>query len=410
MRIDGKGFLATLGLCTLVLAVLTVWLWPRLAGSDARAMAGRLGLLLGTQLSLAATFLFAVNALGGFYTSWGELFGTASAKYTIVNRGASDAARADARALTGAFARTGGSRPGRGSGRGGSGSGPGRSASGESFIAAELGGLRSGLNAGLQIYPPTDYTSRTDAHRHYPVEVVNLTGGAPSLAAAVYQQVANTYQVMVVVVTDTPASAPTSAAPGASSVPAATTTPATSTASGSAPASGFVSTGSTGATRSTGSTGATDATPLLAIPISGVNVPHGEQGQLFWSQDLQGALRAHYRVDASAPDWGMAGVGQDGTAAVNLAVQDPSHYGLAAAGGDWTHTAAPDSWPGIDTYLASVPLPDVALLYDPTAGDVPAMIQASSGALRVIRHPGLTLVGELDWLGRSLETNADVRV
>ncbi|MBR7832331.1 hypothetical protein KDL01_03625 [Actinospica durhamensis] len=391
MRIDGKGFLATLGVCTLVLAVLTVWLWPRLAGSGAKALAGRVGLLLGTQLSLAATFLFAVNALGGFYTSWGQLFGTASAKYTIVNRGASDAAKADARALTGASARTGGggSGGGRGSGRGGPGSGSGGLAATKSFIAAELGGVRSGLSASLQIYPPTDYASRAEAHRHYPVEVVNLTGGSPSLASAIYQQVANTYQVMVVVVTGTSDAAPAS--------PTATV----STASAG-------STASTSSTASTAPTGSTGSASLLTIP--GVNVPHGEQGQLFWSQDLQGALRAHYRVDASAPDWGMAGVGQDGTAAVNLAVQDPSHYGLAAAGGDWTHTAASESWPGIDTYLASVPMPAVALLYDPTVGDVPARIQASSGALRITRHSGLTLVDELDWLGRSLEANADVRV
>jgi hypothetical protein len=319
MRIDGKGFLVLLGVCTLVLAVLTVWLWPRLAGRDRKALAGRIGLLLATQLSLAATFLFTVNALGGFYTSWGQLFGTASAKYTVTDKGAADPALGDAKAL--------GTIPG----------------------ALQLTGPRSGVTEALQVYPPAGYTGRADAQRAYPVEVVDSTGIPVGPDPSVYQQVANTYQVIVVIV-------------GAGS-------------------------------------------PGPAVP--GVNVPHGAQGELFWAQDLQGALRARYRVAADPADWAVVGDGQDGTAAINLAVQDPDHYGLAAAIGDWTHTDAQQSWPGIDTYLASVPPPDVGLLYDPAAGAVPAKLQASTGAMRITRQQGLSLTGALDWLGQSIDANAD---
>lgn len=324
MRIDSKGFLVLLAVCTLVFAVLTVWLWPRVAGTGPRALSGRIGLLLGTQLSLAATFLFTVNALGGFYTSWGQLFGTASAKYTVTDNGPAHPAGYDAKALTAA---------------------PGD---------LSLSGLRSGLTAAVQVYLPAGYTGAQE-HRSYPVEVVDLTGGAQGLSTGAYQQVASTYQAVVVVV--------------ATSGAAASNTP------GSA-----------------------------AIP--GVNVPHGEQGELFWAQDLQGALLARYRVEAGAPDWGIAGVGVDGTAAINLAVQDPAHFALAAAAGDWTHTDAPQSWPGIDTYLESVPLPQVSLLYDPSAGAVPAKLEASAGAMRVTQQQGLTLAGELDWLGQSIDANA----
>ena len=66
MGIMSKAFLLLLGLVTLALALLTLRLWPRLAGHGARPLAGRIGLLLGTQLSLAATFLFTVNAFGGY--------------------------------------------------------------------------------------------------------------------------------------------------------------------------------------------------------------------------------------------------------------------------------------------------------------------------------------------------------
>jgi len=330
MRIDGKAFLLLLGAGTLALGVATVWLWPKLAGSGAKALTGRISLLLGTQLSLAATFLFAVNAWGGFYTSWGQLFGTASAKYTLVDQGTANADRYDVQALDG-VSRS--SRP----------SHLGRS------LGASLSGLRSGLTAGLQIYPPSDYAARREEHHRFPVEVVDLTGGATGLSAPEYQQIANTYQVMVVVVT-----------------------------------------------------GDTQEIP-------GVDVPDSEQGQLFWAQDLQTALSAHYRIDPYAPDWGIAGVGQDGTAAVNLAVQDPSHYGLAAAAGDWTHTDPLQSWPGVDKYLASVPMPGISLLYDPTPGDVPQKLRASSGALRITQQRGLTLLGELRWLGKSIDANADAR-
>ena len=409
MRIDGKGFLVLLGVGTLALAVLTVWLWPRLAGSGARQLTGRIGLLLGTQLSLVATFLFTVNALGGFYTSWGQLFGTASAKYTVVDRGQPDAAKDDAQSLAGLLdpgAPTrghgghgggveGGGSVGTGTGTGGGGGLGFGSSDGSTppYATAELTGLRSGLTADLQIYPPTDYTSRADDRRRYPVEVVDLTGGTTGLSGAAYHQIADTYQVMVVVVADPAGS-------GGSAGSAGSTDSAASTRSAG-------SAGSTAAVSAPASATASGSASSLAIP--GVNVPHGAQGQLFWAQDLQAALRAHYRLDASAPAWGVAGLGQDGTAAVNLAVQDPADYGLAAAGGDWTHTAAQQSWPGIQTYLASVPLPDVSLLYDPTTGGVPAKLQASSGALRISRRAPLTLAEELDWLGASLDANTDVR-
>jgi hypothetical protein len=89
--ITSKDFLILLGLVTVAFAVATLWLWPRLAGHGPRPLAGRIGLLLGTQLSLAATFLFAVNAAGGFYTSWSQLLGDSSSKYHLNNAGAAAA-------------------------------------------------------------------------------------------------------------------------------------------------------------------------------------------------------------------------------------------------------------------------------------------------------------------------------
>jgi hypothetical protein len=321
--IISKEFLILLGLVTGILAVATVWLWPRLAGHGAGPLAGRIGLLLGTQLSLAATFLFAVNAAGGFYTSWSQLFGDSSSQYRLSNAGVSAAAVHDTRQLiVGADGRD------------------------------RLTGVRSGVSAEISVFTPAGYVSAPDAAKRFAVEVVDLTGGEGDQALPNFQQLADSYRLIVAVVTDS---------------------------------------------ASTGS-------------IPGVNVPEGTQGELFWSQDLRTALAAHYRVAASSADWGVAGVGPSGGAAINLAVQDSARYALAAAVGNWTGAPAQDSWPGIDKYLAAVPTPSVRLLYDSTAPNIPGKIRATDGQLQVATQSGLSLTSALDWLGASIEADEETAV
>lgn len=315
MNIVGKGFLLLLGFITLASAVLTLWLWPRLAGRGIRPIAGRIGLLLGTQLSLAATFLFTINALGGFYTSWAQLFGDSSTQYHLKNAGEPGAAAHNNQQLI------------IGSdGRG------------------QLVGVRSAVSAQVEVFTPGEYTSQGAAAKRFPVEVVDLTGGYGAQRLPDFQQLAGTYHVIVAVVT-----APT--------------------------------------------------------VVPGVNVPEGAQGELFWSQDLRTALTAHYRVDASPADWGVAGVGQSGGAAVNLAVQDSTRYGLAAAVGNWTSAPTQDSWPGIDKFLAGVPTPAIRVLYDPTAPNIPSKLRLTGGTLQVATQSGLNLASALNWLGGSIQAN-----
>ncbi|WP_190198344.1 alpha/beta hydrolase [Streptomyces djakartensis] len=83
---------------TLVLAVLsaallftgTVWLWPRLAGRGWRAVGGRVGLLLATQLALFAAVGLAANQSFGFYASWADLFGREKGQGVVVDHAAGD--------------------------------------------------------------------------------------------------------------------------------------------------------------------------------------------------------------------------------------------------------------------------------------------------------------------------------
>ncbi|MFE7898251.1 alpha/beta hydrolase [Streptomyces sp. NPDC057424] len=77
----------------LVLAVLsavllfagTVWLWPRMARRSWPAVAGRIGLLLGTQLALFAAVGLAANQAFGFYASWADLFGQEKDQGVVVD-------------------------------------------------------------------------------------------------------------------------------------------------------------------------------------------------------------------------------------------------------------------------------------------------------------------------------------
>lgn len=77
----------------LVLAVLsavllfagTVWLWPRLARRSLRAVGGRVGLLLATQVALFAAVGLAANQSFGFYASWADLFGQEKDQGVVVD-------------------------------------------------------------------------------------------------------------------------------------------------------------------------------------------------------------------------------------------------------------------------------------------------------------------------------------
>lgn len=63
----------------------TVWLWPRLARRGWRAVGGRVGLLLSTQLTLFVAVGLAANQAFGFYASWADLFGQEKDQGVVVD-------------------------------------------------------------------------------------------------------------------------------------------------------------------------------------------------------------------------------------------------------------------------------------------------------------------------------------
>lgn len=78
-------------LFALLLFVGTVWLWPRLARTGWRAVSGRVGLLLATQLALFVSVGLTANQAFGFYASWADLFGRETDQGVVVDHAAGGA-------------------------------------------------------------------------------------------------------------------------------------------------------------------------------------------------------------------------------------------------------------------------------------------------------------------------------
>lgn len=85
MGLTSDKMLALAVLAATGLFVGTVWLWPRLARRGWRAVGGRVGLLLSTQLMLFLAVGLAANQAFGFYASWADLFGQEKDQGVVVD-------------------------------------------------------------------------------------------------------------------------------------------------------------------------------------------------------------------------------------------------------------------------------------------------------------------------------------
>jgi hypothetical protein len=165
MRINGKPFIVLLGLVTLALFVLTQVLWRRLSRNGPGALAGRIGLLVGSQVALVATLAAIANASFGFYTSWDDLFGTASQAYRLSDHGAVSSS-VNATQLVRSAA-TAGTAPTTGT-----------------VTVSTLTGLRSGITARLRIYLPPQYFAPKAARTDFPAIIVDEAGRPDGAALA----------------------------------------------------------------------------------------------------------------------------------------------------------------------------------------------------------------------------------
>lgn len=88
MGLTSDKLLWSAALAAALLFTGTVWLWPRLARRTWRAVGGRVGLLLATQVMIFAAVGLAANQAFGFYAGWADLLGREKDQGVVVDHAA----------------------------------------------------------------------------------------------------------------------------------------------------------------------------------------------------------------------------------------------------------------------------------------------------------------------------------
>ncbi|MER6179584.1 alpha/beta hydrolase-fold protein [Streptomyces sp. NPDC001652] len=313
MGLTGNNVLVLAVGSAVLLFVGTVWLWPRLSRRSWRAVGGRVGLLLATQLALFAAVGLAANQAFGFYASWADLFGQEDEQGVVVdhtpNGGSGGPLRVtDIRRVK----ETGSARP----------------QNGGQIQKVAIVGRTTHIATTAFVYLPPEYFQPQYRERTFPAAVV-LTGYPGTAQALVdklhYPSTAldlakdGRMQPMILVM----------------------------------------------------------MRPTVAPPrdTECVDVPDGPQTESFFAKDLPDAVLAHYRVGKKPGSWGVIGDSTGGYCALKLAMHHPGVY-AAGAGLSPYYDAPSDPTTGdlfqgdkglrdranLFWYLKHMPAPDTSLL------------------------------------------------
>ena len=267
MGLTSNAVLLLAVLFALLLFVGTVWLWPRLARRGWRAVGGRVGLLLATQLALFLSVGLSANQAFGFYASWADLFGRETEPGVVVDHTANGAPGGplqvvDTRRVDGA-----GGRPDFGG----------------QIQKVAIRGRTTHITSPAYVYLPPEYFEPRYRTRTFPAAVV-LTGYPGTAEALVdklhYPRTARQLakdgrmQPMILVMLR-----PTVAPPRDTEC---------------------------------------------------VDIPGGPQTESFFAKDLPDAVAAHYRVGRKPGSWGIIGDSTGGYCALKLAMHHPEVYAAGA--------------------------------------------------------------------------------
>ncbi|MEU2181687.1 alpha/beta hydrolase [Streptomyces thermolilacinus] len=157
MGLTSNKALALAVVAAVALFAVTLWLWPRLARRSWRAVLGRAGLLLATQLSLFAAVGLAANNYFLFYGSWADLLGQEQELGVVVDHSASGehVKVVEKRPMD----VPGGHHPHVGG----------------QIQKVVISGEKSGIDSPAYVYLPPEYFQPAHARRTFPAAVV-LTG------------------------------------------------------------------------------------------------------------------------------------------------------------------------------------------------------------------------------------------
>lgn len=247
----------------------TVWLWPRLAKSGWRAVGGRIGLLLATQLALFASIGLSANQAFGFYATWADLFGQEKGQGVVVDHAEDGSPSGPLRVVD--------------TRRVDGGAGSARPQAAGQVQKIELNGRTTHIATPAYVYLPPEYFDPAHRTRTFPAAVV-LTGYPGTAEALVdklhYPRTARELakdgrmQPMILVM----------------------------------------------------------MRPTVAPPrdTECVDIPDGPQTESFFAKDLPSAMAAHYRVATKPGSWGIIGDSTGGYCALKLAMHHPEVYGAGA--------------------------------------------------------------------------------
>ncbi|MFF0161927.1 alpha/beta hydrolase [Streptomyces sp. NPDC005263] len=313
MGLTSNNTLALAVLAALVLFVGTVWLWPRLARRSWRAVGGRVGLLLATQLVLFVSVGLAANQAFGFYASWADLLGRETAQGVVVDHAAGASPGGPLQVIdTGRVRGATGLRP----------------STGGQVEKVDIVGRTTNIATRAYVYLPPEYFQPRYRTRTFPAAVV-LTGYPGTAQALVsklhYPRTAlelaehGRMQPMILVM----------------------------------------------------------LRPTVAPPrdTECVDIPGGPQTESFFAKDLPDAVLAHYRVGRKPGSWGIIGDSTGGYCALKIALHHPGVY-AAGAGLSAYYDAPKDATTGdlfhgdralrdranLEWYLTHMPPSDTSLL------------------------------------------------
>ena len=268
MGLTSNNVLVLAVVFAVLLFVGTVWLWPRLARRNWRAVSGRVGLLLATQLALFASLGVAANQAFGFYASWADLFGQEDGQGVVVDHTAGGGSGGPLQVLdTQRVKEAGGARP----------------RAGGQIQRVDIVGRTTHIATPAYVYLPPEYFQPRFRTRTFPAAVV-LTGYPGTAQALVdklhYPRTAlelakdGRAQPMILVM----------------------------------------------------------LRPTVAPPrdTECVDIPGGPQTESFFARDLPDAVLAHYRVGRKPGSWGIVGDSTGGYCALKLALHHPEVYAAGA--------------------------------------------------------------------------------
>lgn len=267
MGLTSNNVLVLAVLSAVLLFVGTVWWWPRLARRGWRAVSGRVGILLATQVAVFASVGLAANQAFGFYASWADLLGQESGQGVVVDHGGPGSGGPLQVVNTQQVSVPGGNRPG---------------IAGQ-IQKIEIVGRTTHIASQAYVYLPPEYFQPRYRTRTFPATVV-LTGYPGTAEALIrglhYPQTAHRLarngeaQPMILVMMR-----PTVAPPRDTEC---------------------------------------------------VDVPGGPQTESFFAKDLPDAVGHHYRVGRKPGSWGIVGDSTGGYCALKLAVHHPEVYAAGA--------------------------------------------------------------------------------